>query len=53
MVPLLILIVLLLIFGVGGLIKGVLWLALICLALFLISAIWGWMKYGATSARRQ
>ena len=44
LVPVLILIILILIFGVGGLIKGAIWAIIIALALIGAAVVWGYLK---------
>lgn len=50
LVPVLVLIILILIFGIGGVIKGAIWAIIIALALIGAAVVWGYLK--SSSSRR-
>lgn len=52
MTVLVILLILALIFGVGAVIEGVLWVLLISAVLVIAAAWWGWTKLRRTADRR-
>lgn len=47
LVPALVLIILILIFGIGGVIKGAVWAIIIALVLIGAAAVWGYLKSNA------